>query len=91
MLAVNCCSIICLIQVTGVAGALGPPAVLLVGMGSIPDRGSVRDARRNAVCALLDQHFRLKNVSGSSVLVRPGQKKMDILSPTLYPNPISGS
>ena len=35
MLTVDCCSIICVIQVTGVAGALGPPAVLLVGMGSI--------------------------------------------------------
>ena len=91
MLAVGCCSIICVIQVTGVAGALGPPAVLLVAMGSVPDRGSVRDVRRNAVCVLLDQHFRLKDVSGSSVLVRLGQKKMDILSPTLYPSSISGS
>ena len=61
-------------QVIGAAGALGPPAVLLVGMGSVPDRGSARDAGRTAVCVLLDEHFRSKIVFSGSVLVRLGRK-----------------
>ena len=56
-------------QVTGTAGGLGRPAVLHVGVGFVPERGSVRDVRRTVVCVHLVQPSRLKSVSSSFAMV----------------------
>ena len=49
-------------QVTGAVGGLGRLAVLHVGVGFAPERGSVRGVRRTVVCVHLVPS-RLKSVS----------------------------